>query len=507
MFVKKFRFGLLLVVMVISTACAAGEILRPASVVTMAEPVHTETAQIRTPVEIPPPDEPVLGVASGPYYRGQTFVEHIHKLGIRLTLINIHQREVEPHPGERDYSLVDSFLDQLQVDTVAMIRLTTRPDKTVPDDISLGGNYYNFVHDVVARTNGRVMYFESEWEADFSGHWTGTPEQYAELSRTFYAAVKAANPDARIVMGGALGLLGESYQAFWDTVFTNLIEDEEPVSFDIFDMHLYGTMYDIPERVSWFRAELDRFAEFEGTPLWVTEYGGPVPQEFTSREESWYNDLLRELESDPCLMSTDLLSTPLHPEGYPDRLRMFATGIEPELTARRNRIQGRQMVKRTLLALSAGAEKLFWWNLFPGSGLTRTGCVSVHPVFGKMGLMTEIPGGVLMPNPTYVYYQTMAGYIEGAVAVDEVETGNPEMYVFEVMHADGSTLYVVWEQRDQFSGEDDAPVEFSLRVPWDVVRVEGLFGGIKTVSAADGVVIVEVDDTPVFILQGESPEG
>jgi len=59
------------------------------------------------------------------------------------------------------------------------------------------------------------------------------------------------------------------------------------------------------------------------------------------------------------------------------------------------------MIKRTLLALSAGVKKLFWWNLVPGSVTTRTGCEYVHSVFSKLGLMSEGPGGRLIPNPTY----------------------------------------------------------------------------------------------------------
>jgi len=74
------------------------------------------------------------------------------------------------------------------------------------------------------------------------------------------------------------------YALFWKTVFDDLARDRRPKVFDAFDAHLYSGMYDIPERVGWFRAALDGYLEFAGTPIWVTEFG--------DCDESWLGDLL-----------------------------------------------------------------------------------------------------------------------------------------------------------------------------------------------------------------------
>jgi len=96
----------------------------------------------------------------------------------------------------------------------------------------------------------------------------------------------------------------------------------------------------------------------------------------------------------------------------------------------------------------------------------------------------------------------MAGYLEGAVSVVRMDTRDPAIYLFKVIRSDRSSLSVVWEKRDQFSGEDAPPVRLTVVIPWAAARTEGLFRDEKRVRAVEGSVIVEVTDTPVFILPG-----
>jgi hypothetical protein len=329
----------------------------------VAEPTFIDNRKEEKPLN--KNDHSVLGVAFGAYYSNQDYIDYIYELGVRQTCINVHWEEIEPTPGNYDFTLIDSFISQLRDNTHALIRITARHspwgtrdrEKTVPENLSIGGPYYNFIYKVVQRANGNIKYFENEWEPDCSIHWTGTADEYAELTRTFYQAVKAADPEAIVIMGGTVGIAKECATSFFTDVFNNLAEDNSPNSFDMFDIHLYGDLYDIPDRIRWFRNALDSYPEFNSKSIVVTEYGGPSPNEFIYVDEAAYRSLFSKIRKDPCILATDL-------EGFPDQFRMFGYGdIGDELEAKRNRIQGRQMLQRTILSLSEGVEKLYWWNL------------------------------------------------------------------------------------------------------------------------------------------------
>jgi hypothetical protein len=116
-----------------------------------------------------------------------------------------------------------------------------------------------------------------------------------------------------------------------------------------------------------------------------------------------------------------------------------------------------------------------------------------------MQLMTEQSDGIFTPNPTFYYYQIMAGYLDSAESVVKVETDSPDIYLFEVTRYDDGKLYVVWEKRDQFSGEDEPPIDFTFRVPWQSVYSCELFGSQAIIPVINGDLTIAITDTPIFI--------
>ncbi len=453
------------------------------------------------------PDDPLsLGVAFGYVYNKQDYSVHLQQLGVKRTHINIWWHKTEPQPGNYNYTIIDSFVNQLHDSTVALIRIDVRrngwatkdENQTVPKDLTIGGSYYNYVYNVVLRTNGRVKYFENNWEADTPSHWSGTPAEYAELTRTFYRAVKDADSNAVVIMGGAVGTLGEESKSFFSVVFADLVDDQMEKSFDQFDVHLYHNLYDIPERIRWFRNALDSYPEFQDKPIIVTEYGGPTPMEFQWGNPAAYDSLLSAITTDPCIFATGL-------QGYPDPLRMFAYGdIGTELKAKRDRIQARQMVQRSLLSFSEGVTSMFWWNL-KADPMAPQGpdCDFYHPIFGKMRLMDELQDGTLIPNQNFINYKKMTKDLGTSfTAVERVATSNDTLfYLFEITREDDSKVFVVWERRDQFYGEEQFPTSFTLVVPWPAVKISGLFldEPLEIHSIPDGLFTFEITDTPVFV--------
>lgn len=229
-----------------------------------------------------------------------------------------------------------------------------------------------------------------------------------------------------LFIGGAIGILSSDNLSFWNDVFDNLAKDNATRPFDMFDVHLYDELYDIPERVSWFKNKMDAYPEFYSVPIVVTEYGGPSPQESEYVDEAAYIDLMNEISTIPCILAGDLKNTQLHPEGYPYPFRMFTFGIEPELDAKRDRIQGRQMVQRSILAISAGVKQLYWCNLLKSRPLSYDCDPPIfHPIFGKMCLMNKKENGTLIPNQTFYYYQEMTSFLDDLVSSEKFDSDNP----------------------------------------------------------------------------------
>jgi len=458
-----------------------------------------------------------VGVAFGDEeFRGQAFAPHLDALNIRRIHINIWWWEFEPENDVFDYTLLDAFIDELDDDVVPLLRITARgtdwgmdPEYggTVPRDMSIGGDYYDFVYQVVDRTDGRILLLENDWEVDEECNWEGTAAQFAEMMRTFHQAATDANPNAVVVCGGSYADDDVEDQLFFGEVFQDFAEDGEPLPFDRFDLHLYQEPHQYPEMVGMMRETMEQFPETADIPIIATEYGGPTAPEYRERDPDLYDQLIGEIREDITLLATDLTSTPLEPGGYPDYMRMFAFGIEPELDEKRDRIQARQTVQRAVVGMAEGIEALYWWNLNceQVAESIYAGVYWRHFTYGKLCLTVPDPdpgGNVMVPLPNYDSYSTMAGWLTDTVTATRIEACDPTVWLYEILRADGSTIYVIWHQRDSFDGEDEPAFEATFEVPWAAVEAIDVFGEAVEPQFDSGMVTMPITDTPVFLTEG-----
>ncbi len=154
-------------------------------------------------------------------------------------------------------------------------------------------NYWGqFVYQTVLHFKGQVDVWEVWNEPDLTLFWQGTPEQYAQLLKVAYQAIKAANPDATVLFGG---LAYWSNPDFYKAVLDAIAADPESVThngyFDVMSLHLYSNV-ETPYEVS--RSVMAEVAARVGPhPLWLTEAGvpvwddgGPVPSYSATMEEA-----------------------------------------------------------------------------------------------------------------------------------------------------------------------------------------------------------------------------
>jgi hypothetical protein len=239
------------------------------------------------------------------------------------------------------------------------------------------------------------------------------------------------------------------------------------------------------------------------------EYAGPVLFEFPEVEPILQQTMMRAF-AEPASQSVDELTrragqdTPerramiaLYDRAadLPGRLRMFLEGCPAGLAAKRDRINCRQIVTRTLLALSTGIRLVSYWNLAPEVPGEMEPYQMMHLLFGKFVLLGYHGTVLTRRNPAADTFARLADQLTGATSVTKREHG----YIFTVERDGRPPLLVAWDHRDTFDGEDQPPIP--VRLPWtapDATAIDA-FGTTHHVEVHGGQLHTMLTDTPVFI--------
>lgn len=127
-----------------------------------------------------------------------------------------------------------------------------------------------FVHALAARYRGRIGAYEIWNEPNRPDFWTGTPEQYYRLLSTAMAAIRHADPSAKVVVGG---LDGYRNLAFLDRLLDAATADPAPPgrrgAFDALAWHAYHRPADVYVGTTALRDRLR--ARGLTQPIWITE--------------------------------------------------------------------------------------------------------------------------------------------------------------------------------------------------------------------------------------------
>jgi hypothetical protein len=188
----------------------------------------------------------------------------------------------------------------------------------------------------------------------------------------------------------------------------------------------------------------------------------------------------------------------------PPALQMFLAGCPPELEARRQRINRRQVVTRTMLALASGVHRTAYWNLAPEYPGPVDDHQMMYLMIGKLPLLGYTGGKLAERHPAADTFTLLAGHLAGAQTVVQADTGRPGINVFEIHRPGHHPRLVLWEHRDAFAGEDQPPVAVSWPWPAATATVTDAFGQRRTVRSAGGRIELPVSDTPLLVAE-QSP--
>jgi hypothetical protein len=461
----------------------------------------------------------VRSISYGLFGKPDTFVPQLRELSATLVRVYFYWSQVEPEPGRYAFDAVDAFLDQLDgseevwVTVCSSSRWATRQatDFLPPSPAKDLGAYRRFVDRLVRHCAGRVRYWQCDNEPSNVGlTWAGTATEYVAQLEAMHRAVKDADPSAAVVLGGApYALPAASPDSPERRFFDVLLRDGRDV-FDVFDLHLYGEASRIPTDVETARG-LMRAHGYE-KPLVVGEYNAPWPNLYPEAAAAMQEAMAAAFAAGGGGSGSAGTASSQTPEqaamaglyarmaSLPPQLQMFMRGCPPELEQKRHRINCREMVMRNLLALSSGVRRTACWNLAPDVPGYEDPLSVMDLLFGKFALLEYRGTGLSHRHPSAEAFALVADQLAGVDSVTRLEVPTrPSLFLFEVRRRGRGPLLVVWEQRDSFAGEDEAPVAFTW--PWPAARASAVdaLGQAQPAEVLDGRVELRVSVTPLFV--------
>jgi hypothetical protein len=185
----------------------------------------------------------------------------------------------------------------------------------------------------------------------------------------------------------------------------------------------------------------------------------------------------------------------------PPRLQMFMAGCPAELESRRERINCRQVVMRTLLALAAGVRRTAYWNLAPEYPGPVDHLQLMHLLIGKLPLLGYRDGELSVRHPAAGTFALLARSLAGAQTVSRITPdGQPgTLRAFEAKRTGRGPLLVLWDHRDPFDGEDQPPVPVSWPWPAGSATITDAFGHSRIIPSQNAHLSLLLTDTPLLI--------
>jgi hypothetical protein len=461
-----------------------------------------------------------FGVAWGFLYgyegaKAQVFLPQLHKIGTGFTKVYLFWNQIEPKRRQFDWSAVDSLLNQLQSGDELLISIfcssewgSRRPVAMLPPSPARNlEDYEHFIHELVAHCNGRVKYWQNDCEPNDPVYWSGSVEDFLAELTAFHRAVKDADPNAIVVAGGFDGLFNPP--GMWQfpgqekslAMFGRVIEEDFD-AYDLFDLRLYGDPYTIVYRVHHIEDMMSHSGHVK--PIICCEYNGPGFYEFPANIT--YVKLVTDWSKSIADSSTTRLAAPdgqgvaalyQNIDQLAPQTQMFMMGCAPQLDARLRRMQCRDLVMRNMLALSAGVRKTLFWDLWHDAS-DKNNVMTL--MYGKLKMMDKQDDVLGVELPVAGAFLRMTQTLAGIDSVKQIEMpDNPTIFLFEVRCRPDRRVYVVWQRRDAFGGEDEPPIKFAWPAQLPDPKATDALGNAVGVTQANGQVSVMLSNTPIYV--------
>ncbi len=374
---------------------------------------------------------------------------------------------------------------------------STFPKKEYHDD------YAAFVSAVVERYDGDgkddmpglkvpIRRWEIDSEAQFLIYWQGTAEQYVEMLEIAYAAVKRADPEAKVVLSGMnfIDLFDDNPSR--DTVIQRILalpKDAKNTALRMFDFNskllAAGDHYDEIEFhyitnyraiygiVDWLRAEQKKqYGRVK--PIWAGDaYSGP---QFTGA-----HSLYTPKDAD---RRHAVLCDPNHPD--------YA-----EVEAWYRDEQAQNVVKKFVLAMEMELQGVMMGMLIDWRGRYQ------FENFDFTG-MVDLPSG--NPRPVYHTYRMLIDKLQDYRRIERLQRGEQlDVFLYRFHFDDGRVIFVAWREDGELPLK--IPVGTPKAVVTEIVSRRGQTAPpVRRCDTTDGVLLLTVGPSPVFVESEGEPK-
>lgn len=538
---KRFLFPLTLVLL----ALACGQAAPPTP--TAAPPTPAPALSTTTPAGSSVPftialEYGILGVAATYTDTGVTYV--------KPQMVYSLWGNVEPEPGQYVWGPLDAAVSEYHAAGFAGLQLLLSADSpwaasqrpqlgnlgnTFPQEAYLD-DYVAFVTNVVERYDGDgvadmpgLLYGIHHYgvEREFTGFWPGPAEDYVRLLRLAYPAIKAADPQAEVLLVALL--MGDVFDGNPEPAemerrlaqtpsFRKSAADIQTILaacdvYDIVDFHSLADYSEIPPTAAWIREQLAANGCGE-KPIWIGDafpmsglfgFGGlvppipfwPVTGETVDAAVAWV-----QAAADPA-----------------------DAGHESAL-ARLQAETARGLVKKIVVSAAAGLRGINVGNLEDWkTGVAGVDRVAV-PALGAsmfMGLIDttltgQQPGGALPysgqpwatarragdPRPAFYALKLVVEMLEGFTGVMQLDLG-PGVWAFRFERA-GGPVWVAWYESGGLTFPEAPAPTVSITLPFAAAQAEvrrtptaGAIEAGQLMASQGGTLTLTVDSTPVFV--------
>ena len=145
----------------------------------------------------------------------------VHFSALRLWDSRTAWLDLEPAKGQWAFDHLDALVQKAKVNGIPSILMvldgtpTWAASRVLPTDAPWMGpgsasmpsnldDWRTYVSTVATRYRGQIDTYEIGNEPNFMTYWSGTPDQYRDFVATAAAAVRAADPSAKILMSGGI---------------------------------------------------------------------------------------------------------------------------------------------------------------------------------------------------------------------------------------------------------------------------------------------------------------
>ncbi|MFD8417938.1 hypothetical protein [Streptomyces sp. NPDC059466] len=161
----------------------------------------------------------------------------------------------------------------------------------------------------------------------------------------------------------------------------------------------------------------------------------------------------------------------------PPELQMSMEDSPAGPAAGRDRINCRQIVTRTVLALASGVTRMACWNLAPEIPGYRDRLNMMGFLFGKLALMDYDGTDITLRRPPADSFALVASYLHDASGVRRVDVdGHPDLHAYEVSRRSRGPVVVVWRAGDVLTGEEEPAVPVDRHWPHGGAHAVDAFG-------------------------------